>query len=92
MLTITSDTVGITVDMGAYYTNNIIAFKRGYWRKEQVLYILENSNHVEVDASDKNDWALNFDGNGVGYQVATINGVAPTSNADIFDKLKAILG
>lgn len=90
MITITSTAKSITVDMGDYYPNQI-QFKRGYWPKSQVFYVLENTTHVEVDSSDNNDWTLNFDGGPVGFQVASINGIAPTSNADLFNKITALL-
>jgi len=93
MITITSTATTVTVDMGVYYTNKAVPFKRGFWRKDQIHYIFENTDHVEIDASDKNDWILAFDSGGVGqrYQVATIDGAAPTSNSDLFDKLTALI-
>jgi len=91
MITITSTANHVTVDMGAYYPDST-QFKRGYWRKDQILFMLENTNHVEVEAVGNNDWIFTYDGNGVGFQVIDIDGAAPTSNSDLFTKLVAVLG
>lgn len=90
MIEITSSANHVILDMGTLYPSET-PIKKAFWRKDQVYYVLQNTNHIEVDAADKTDWAFNFDGNGAGYQVGLVDGVAPTSNADLFDKLVAVL-
>ena len=88
MITVTSSANYVIVDMGAYYPN-FTQIKRGYWKKDQIYLILQNSNHIEIEAADRHSWMLNFDGGDIGFQVASIDGVAPTSLNDLFDKLVA---
>lgn len=90
MITITSTADHVEVDMGALYPA-YTHVKRGLWRKDQVQMVLQNTNHIEIDASDGRDWLINWDGNGPGFQVATIDGVAPTSHADLYEKLKSLV-
>jgi hypothetical protein len=76
--------------MGDYYPD-VVKFKRGYWPKDKVFYVLENTTHIEVDAADDNDWMLNHDGGNIGLQVGSINGSTPVSNSDLFNKITALL-
>lgn len=94
MLVITSTISYINVDMGDYYTSGEIFFSEGCWPKAQIYNVFKNSNHVEVRASDGISWALKHDNtaiDGAVYQVASVNGVAPTSLDDLYEKIKAIL-
>lgn len=91
MITITSSTSHVIVDMGDYYTAKRVPFAKGYWRKDQVFTVFQNTTHIEIDAVDNNSWILNHDGGEMGFQVASIDGLAPTSTADLFDKVVAII-
>lgn len=92
MITITSSASHVIVDMGAYYPN-ALPVKKGYWRKDQIRIITLNTDHVEVDAADGRDWLLDFDGNSItdAFIVSAVDGVPPTSNEDLFNKLVSIL-
>lgn len=90
MITITTTPTLIQVDMGAHYPNGV-PFRRGTWHKSQIAYIFQNTTHIEIDASDGKDWILTFADENIGLRVATIDGIAPTSLDDLYNKLVAIL-
>lgn len=89
MITISSSTSHIFIDMGSYYPVHPV--KRVTFRKDKVVLLLENTNHVELVILGGHTWGFVFDDIGVGYKVATLNAVAPTSNADLYDKLFAMV-
>lgn len=63
------------------------------WHKSSVHFQLESGNAL-VQAWEDNGTTLllSFDGAGSTKQVDSINGVAPSSNSDLYDKLVTLLG
>lgn len=58
---------------------------------QSVKLVNRPTAYVEVSFLTSTKFAFTFDG-AYGTQVDTVNGVAPTSNSDLFDKLITTLG
>lgn len=91
-IVITSTTNGIKVVFNDYAS--VVNMKKGYWLKSHLKHLeqLDNNTFVEVTMTEEGDWPLSYDGEIGSFQVDTINGVAPTSNSDLYDKLEALFG
>lgn len=89
---ITDTTNTIRVDFGDYASAT--GFKKGSWPKDKIEHFKLDSDDEYVFALTQLDprWALSFNGSTGTFQVDSVNGVAPTSNSDLYDKLIALLG
>lgn len=89
-IVITSTTNSIKVDFGVLGTGNIP--KKGTWNKNHVVdFALQPSDtFVKATTIGENEWQLSFDGNN-GMQIDSVDGVAPTSNSDLYNKLIALI-
>lgn len=90
-LVITDSTNAIKVDFGVL---GVAPYpKKGAWNKNEIVTIqLQPSDtFVKIINIGEAEWQTSFDGNN-GLQVDTVNGVAPSSNSDLYDKLIALLG
>ncbi len=86
-ITITTTANCFIVDTGVYYPTVTKSAKSSF-NKLTVTFHLD-ATFVKVYVGALNSWALTFDGSAGSLQVDTVNGVAPISNADLFDKLVA---
>jgi len=89
-LVITSTTNSIKVDFGVLGVGQVP--KKGTFHHEHIVsFKLEPADaYVRATTVGELEWQLSF--NGVkGLQVDSINGVSPTSNSDLFDKLSALI-
>lgn len=88
-IVVTSTTDSILVVFNIYATPlNII---KGCWNKGYINSFLLRNDGVIVDIENQADWLVSFDGSGGTFQIDSINGVAPTSNSDLYDKLNALI-
>jgi phage tail tube protein FII len=89
-LVVTSTTNSIKVDFGVLGV--IPNPKKGTWKKDKVENIkLEISDtYVRVTTIGEPEWQLSWNGTNV-LQVDSIDGVAPISNSDLYDKLIALI-
>lgn len=89
-IVVTSTVNYIKVDFGDYYPSSY-PISKAYYNVNDIEKVELFSNMVKVHmlASDK-DWELSFDG-GTGFQVDTVDGVAPTSNSDLCDKIASLI-
>lgn len=73
------------------YANDIHP-EKACWHKSSAHFSLTN-NDVFVKATEDNgqDLDLTFDGANGSMQVDSVDGVAPTSNADLYTKLTALI-
>ena len=65
----------------------------GAWRKEDVTFI-RKTNHIRGEINGQKEWFVSFDGNATDlptFQIDSIDAVAPTSNLDLYNKLKALI-
>lgn len=70
---------------------NVLAqdYTEATWAKDQVSSILKYSTYVVVKMKNDQRWLCSFDG--VKMQIDTIDGSAPTSTADLYTKLIAMI-
>ena len=85
----------INVDFGIYSVSNDVDGKKATYKVEDISIIwLEKEESIVnlkmKDAITTDHWLLSYDGISGTYQVDTIDGVAPTSNQDLMDKLNAL--
>jgi len=87
---VTSDANTVKVDFGVYYPDyypvSIAYYNRNDIDKVE-LYSTLVSVHIFNGAKD---WELSYDGS-AGFHVDTVDGVAPTSNSDLCDKIGALI-
>jgi hypothetical protein len=63
---------------------------KGCWQKSDVRFDLaESASSVIVTVKGEPQWVVQYSG---GMQIDSVNGVAPTSNSDLYDKLITLLG
>jgi hypothetical protein len=89
-VTITDTTTILEVDFGVYSAS--FGVKKENWHKHSIHFKLVHGDaFIKCGEDNGSDIAISWDGSGNSYQVDTVNGVAPTSNADLYDKLVALL-
>jgi hypothetical protein len=66
--------------------------KKGVWNKSRITFQLALSDtHVDVLVIGEPSWGVSFDGSSSTLQIDSIDGVSPTSNSDLYDKLIALI-
>lgn len=88
-IVIVSDTNTVRVDYGQFYTDGIVKQKVSYVNRNDIKDVHEYSDYVEIVFS----WGcydLSYDGNN-GWEVDTVDAVAPSDNSDLASKLKALM-
>jgi hypothetical protein len=88
-IVVTSTTNSIKVEFNDYST--ILNMAKGTWGKGYIQSVLLRTDGVLVDLLGQPDWLVSFDGSVGTFQIDTIDGVAPTSNSDLYDKLIVFL-
>jgi hypothetical protein len=89
-LVITSTTNSIKVDFGVLATS--ANMKKGVWNKNRITFELALLDaHVNVLVIGEPSWGVSFDGSSGTLQIDSIDGVSPTSNSDLYDKLIALI-
>jgi hypothetical protein len=94
-ITITTTEKSIIVDFGVYSNLSDVDGKKGSYKRGDISIISleEDETYIIVRMKDvitRNDWPLSFDGYTGTFKVDTIDGIAPTSNGDLFNKIDAI--
>jgi hypothetical protein len=88
---VTSDSTSILVEFND--TSSVLAMKRGTWRRADVININLRSDEsiIEVITSIGQTWLVSYNSVAGALIIDSVNGVAPTSNADLFTKLRALM-
>lgn len=87
-LTITKTTNGVKVVFNDL--SELAGRKKGYWRKENMRFDLaHDESHVVVTVQDEPQWTVTWN---TGFIIDSVDGVAPTSNSDLYDKLVTMVG
>lgn len=91
-IVVTSTTNAVNVAFNDLSSAASIA--KGAWRKESLRFVLNNdSSKVEVYVVGESvPFQVSYDGAAGTLQVDSVDGVAPTSTSDLYDKLVALLG
>lgn len=68
-------------------------YSKATYAKTDIEYIYLNGNHVEVIAADSHRWILSDDiGNNVkALTIDSVDGLAPISLSDLYDKISALI-
>lgn len=89
-ITITSTDVALTINYGDY--SEYIGLKTEKMNRSNVSIALsEDGSFVEFNMTKWGLW-LSHDGHGATRKVDSVDGVAPTSTEDLFNKLAALIG
>ena len=94
-ITIVKSGNSIIVDFGDYALLNNVDGRKASYKVEDIsiIWIEKDNAFVTVkmkDAITTNHWELSFDSAPNSFIIDSIDGVAPTSNSDLFDKLTAL--
>lgn len=89
---VTSTATKISVDFGIYVGNGIPK-KRTYNISKTVFFVSleESDSMVTVLSEGSSQWNLAYTATTNCFIVDSVNGVAPSSNSDLYDKLTALL-
>lgn len=89
VVTSTTDTIKVVFnDLATAY-----GIKKATWHKARITFqLLPSDSYVKVLVLNEPNWAVSFDGSTGTAQIDSVNGVAPTSNSDLYDKLSTLLG
>ena len=93
---ITSTTNAIKVDFNGNNFQEFVdhdQFSKGVWRIDHMsdIKLESNSDYVLVTEEDGHTWTVSYNTYDGALVVDTVDGVAPTSNSDLFDKLSALI-
>ena len=89
-IVVTSTANSIKVEFNIYST--IVDMIKGTWGKTYIQSVLLRTDGILIDVLGQHDWLVSFDGSVGTFQIDSIDGVAPTSNSDLYDKLIALKG
>lgn len=89
-ITITSTTNSIHVNFGVYST--ALETIQQTWNKSAVQNFRQTTDTcIMVTIRGEREWCVTWDGASGSFQIDSINGIAPTSNSDLFTKLEALI-
>lgn len=88
-IVITSTTDRVDVVFNDYSAS--LGMISGSWGKDKIIAVLNKTDRVAMIIQDEKEWLVSFDGTAGTFQVDTIDTVAPTSNSDLYDKLKVLI-
>lgn len=67
--------------------------EKAIWHKSSAHFLLVYNNaFVKAIEDNGQDLDLSFNGTSGTMQVDSVDGIAPTSNSDLYDKLSSLLG
>lgn len=89
-IVITTTTDQIRVDFGAYYPS-VIKYSKGTWKKTSIDNIELFAYWIEVIGRNSETWRVSHDGTDNSLIIDSIDGAAPSSLADLYTKLQAII-
>lgn len=88
-IVITSTSNTIKVDFGDYYPG-AIEHQKGVWKKDKIVNMVLDGS-VEITILQEKTWLVSHDGNNGTFQIDSIDGIAPTSLDDLYNKLIALI-
>lgn len=90
---VTSTAEEITADFGVYGESDAIPYAKGSFRKSDIqqIELYSTADHVIVRMNDSFAWKIKHSGSSAeALVIDTVDGVAPASALDLFNKIKAL--
>jgi hypothetical protein len=92
---ITSSGNYIDVDFGIYAVSSSVDGRKATYKKDDISIIWLEKDDLFVDVKMKdaittNHWRLSFNATPEAFIIDSIDGIAPTSNIDLYNKLNAL--
>lgn len=89
-ITVTSTSNTIKVAFNDY--SSVVGDSLGTWQKKNLQFRLNYfQTFVKVYEGDFATWPVSFDGSDNSFIIDSVDGVAPTSNLDLYNKLIALI-
>lgn len=88
---ITTTAATVSVDFGDLASG--ARKKEGTWKRGAIQHVVlsDNEDHIDVFIPSETIWSVTYSSDGANFVVDSIDGAAPTSNADLYTKLKALI-
>lgn len=65
---------------------------KGTWHKSRITFQLSTeSDFINVNVAGESSWAVSYNGSVNTLQIDSVNAAAPSSNSDLYDKLKNLI-
>jgi hypothetical protein len=85
----------IDVDFGIYVVSSNVDGRKATYKKDDISIIWLEKDDLFVDVKMKdaittNHWRLSFNATPEAFIIDSVDGVAPTSNVDLYNKLNAL--
>ena len=85
----------IDVDFGIYAVSNSVDGRKATYKKDDIsiIWLEKDDSFIDLkmkDAITTDLWRLSFDGVEGSFMIDSIDGVAPTDNIDLYNKLNAL--
>jgi len=99
-ITIVKSGNSIVVDFGVYIASNQIDYLKSSYLASDLSFIclMKDSSYIELkmtNAHSRKRWLLTYDSAYSGdeyFIIDSVDGIAPSSESDLFDKLTALRG
>lgn len=89
-LVITSTTNSIKVVFND--SASVAGMNRGVWAKDEIAMIKQlEDDRIEVQTKDLAKWTVSYTNGSNFLVIDSVDGVAPTNNDDLFNKLSALI-
>lgn len=89
-IVITTTTNIIKVDFNDL--SSVTGIKKGCWGDSIIAFqLVADESFIKVIVSGVPSWAVSYNGSTGTLQIDSVDGVAPTSNSDLYNKLVAVL-
>jgi len=88
-ITIESTDNSIKVDFGDYAP--LLERSKGVWTKGNITSFKLSPMCVEASILSEKLWCVSFDGSNETLKIDTVDGLTPTSNEDLYNKLAELI-
>ena len=88
---VTSTSLVVSADFGDYASG--VGMTKGSWQRSSITSVVLNnsSDWIEVRTKDNSRWQICYSAYANSLIIDSVNGVAPSSNSDLYDKIVALM-
>lgn len=90
-ISVTSTANRVNVEFGDYSLNPILESYKSSFHKEHISSVYLKIDSVLIHISGEKYFSVSHDGSGNTFKIDNINGVAPTSLSDLYNKILIII-